>query len=257
MAWSPAMIEALRYRVKTAARFAKEPRKIMYLVTTRAGLHALRYLIMPPSHGQLDEASGGIAARRYGSYDDYIRHQRSKLPLVDLGDYYKTFRANHSKRLNTADWAGKSVLCLAARIGTEVRAFPDAGAYALGIDLEPGEDNRWVLPGDFHNLVFPDACVDGVYCNSLDHALDLRKLLKEVKRILKPTGALLVDAQHGSDEFDDWAATSWRSVDDLISAVEEEGFVLEDRQPITVPQPGEQLRFQVATNPKRSGRAGR
>lgn len=247
------MIEPLRYRVKTVARFAKQPRKLLYLVTSRAGLHALRYLILPPAHGRLDSSNGRITARSYGSYDEYVRHQRSKLPLVDLREYDKTFRLSLAKRLKQGKWAGKSVLCLAARIGTEVRAFHDAGAFAVGIDLEPGDRNSWVLPGDFHNLVFPDKCVDGVYCNSLDHALDLTKLLGEVKRVLKKDGTLLLDAQHGSDEFDDWAATSWRSVDDLISVVEAAGFALQDRQPISVPQPGEQLTFAVAARKRSRG----
>jgi SAM-dependent methyltransferase len=251
------MIEALRYRVKTIARFAQEPRKLIYLVTTRAGLHALRYFVAPPRHGRLDEPDDGISARRYSSYDDYVRHQRSKLSFVDLREYDKVFRANLAERLKTGRWAGKSVLCLAARIGTEVRAFHDAGAYAIGIDLEPGENNQWVLPGDFHNLVFPDDCVDGAYCNSLDHALDLAKVLGEVKRVLKSRGVLLVDAQHGSGEFDDWAATAWRSVDDLIAAVEDAGFILQDRRPITIPQPGEQLQFAMAKPEKGKRTTGR
>jgi SAM-dependent methyltransferase len=237
------MIEAVRYRVKTLARFAKEPSKLVPLLTTRAGLYALRYMVAPPKHGRLEEPSDGIAARRYQSYSDYVRHQRSKLPMVDLREYDRRFREDLAERLKISDWKGKSVLCLAARIGTEVRAFHDAGAFAIGIDLEPGERNQWVLPGDFHELVFPDACVDGLYCNSLDHALDLKKLLEEAKRVLKPGGTLLIDAQHGSGEFDDWAATAWNSVDQLRQVIESVGFSLADRKPITIPQPGEQLRF--------------
>jgi len=239
------MIDAIRYRVQTIAKFARKPRKYSYLLKTRAGLHALRYLIAPPRHGSLEKVGGGISARRYNSYDEYVAHQASKLALLDLREYDKTFRADLASRLKSGDWAGKSVLCLAARLGTEVRAFHDVGAYAVGIDLEPGENNQWVLPGDFHNLVFPDACVDGLYCNALDHALDLAKLLNEVKRVLKPTGVLLLDVQHGSEDFDDWTATGWRSIDDLIGVIENAGFALQERQPITVPQPGEQLRFSI------------
>lgn len=237
------MIETVRARAKLAGRLLHQRRKLQYLLTTRSGLRALRYMIAPPKHGAFTYGTGAIGARQYGSYNDYVRHQRSKLGLVDLREYDRTFRANLASRLKKADWAGKSVLCLAARIGTEVRAFHDVGAFAVGIDLEPGETNEWVLPGDFHNLVFPDACVDGIYCNSLDHALDLGKLLSEVKRVLKPEGLLLVDAQHGDQEFDDWAATAWRSVDDLIAAIAASGFHLEHRRPVSVPQPGEELQF--------------
>lgn len=237
------MIEPIRDRLKLVERVVRQPKKLIYLLTTRAGLKALRYLIAPPKHGGLDQASRVIGVRRYSSYDDYVRHQRSKLGLVDLRDYDKRFRADLADRLGRRHWAGKSVLCIAARIGTEVRAFHDVGAFAVGIDLEPGKNNSWVLPGDFHSLVFPDDCVDAVYCNSLDHALDLGKLLNEVKRVLKPSGSFLIDAQTGNCEFDDWAATSWQSIDDLIDAIMKAGFALEQREPITIPQVGEHLRF--------------
>ena len=118
------------------------------------------------------------------------------------------------------------MLCLAARRGAEVQAFHDAGAFAVGVDLESGRNNRWVLPGDFHHLVFPDRSADAVYCNSLDHALELPRLLAEIHRVLKPGGLLLVDAQHGTDEagaFDDWAATAWRTVDDLLAVISDAG----------------------------------
>ena len=48
----------------------------------------------------------------------------------------------------------RTVLCLAARIGTEVKAFLDLGCFAIGIDLNPGTDNRYVVHGDFHDLQF-------------------------------------------------------------------------------------------------------
>lgn len=237
------MIDGLLYRVRTLGRIARAPRKYTHLLTTRAGLHALRYMVAPPPRGSLDEAKAGIRSRHYRNYDDYVRHQRSKLALVDLGEYDKTFRSDLASRLKGDDWSGRSVLCLAARIGTEVRAFHDVGAFAIGIDLNPGKDNDSVLPGDFHHLIFPDECVDGVYCNSLDHALELDKLLGEVKRVLKPRGILLVDAQGAGVEDDNWTATAWETVDDLVRAVEKAGFSLERRRPITVPQPGEELRF--------------
>ena len=237
------MIEGLLYRVRTIGRIARQPSKYSHLLTTRAGLHALRYMFAPPRHGALDDASGGIRSRRYGSYSEYVRHQQSKLALIDLREYDKHFRSDLAARLETLDWSGKSVLCLAARIGTEVRAFHDVGAFAVGIDLNPGKNNQWVLPGDFHQLSFPNHCVDGVYCNSLDHALDLGKVLREVKRVLKLTGILLVDAQGGTLENDNWTATAWQTVDDLIHAIEQAGFVFQRRTPINLPQPGEELRF--------------
>jgi SAM-dependent methyltransferase len=243
------MMEGIRYRIKSVGRVLRQPAKYSHLLTSRAGLHALRYAIIPPRHGTINGADdkGGISARRYGSYDDYLRHQKSKLSLVNLDEYDKTFRKGLADRLKGGKWRGKAVLCLAARIGTEVKAFHDVGAFAVGIDLNPGKNNYWVLPGDFHNLAFPDDCVDAVYCNSLDHALALDKVLKEVGRVLKPTGMLLVDAQGNDLKEDNWTATAWESVDHLIKAIEGFGFKLQKRSPIDNPQPGEELRFKVAS----------
>ena len=142
------------------------------------------------------------------------------------------------------------MLCLAARIGTEVRAFHDVGAFAVGIDLEPGGDNRWVLPGDFHQLIFPDESVDAVYCNSFDHALDLPKVLGECRRVLKRDGQLIVDLQTGSHEraFDDWAATSWRSVNDAVHLLETQGFPVAERRAIASPWIGEEVALHVSTS---------
>lgn len=237
------MIEGLLYRLRTLGRIAQKPRKYTHLLSTRAGLHTLRYMFAPPKHGALDEANDGIRCRRYGSYNEYVRHQRSKLSLLDLREYDKKFRADLAARLKNGDWRGKSVLCLAARIGTEVRAFHDVGAFAVGIDLNPGKNNYWVLPGDFHHLSFPDDCLDAIYCNSLDHALDLGEVLREIKRLLKSNGFLLVDAQGRGLADDNWTAIAWQTVDDLIPVIEQAGFVLQQRTPIDLPQPGEELRF--------------
>jgi hypothetical protein len=43
--------------------------------------------------------------------------------------------------------AGKSILCIGARLGGEVRAFTRLGALAIGVDLNPGVRNPWSLWG--------------------------------------------------------------------------------------------------------------
>jgi SAM-dependent methyltransferase len=209
----------------------------------------LRYVLRPPQAGDWSpEGDQGLPNREYRSYDDYTSHQRSKLALLDLSSYDVDFTAGLAARLTDTKLAGKSVLCLAARIGSEVRAFHLRGAFAVGIDLEPGARNDCVLPGDFHHLVFPDACVDLVYCNSLDHALHLEKVVSEVRRVLKPGGVFLADIQEGSDaigEFDDWAATQWRRIEDVTSAITQRGFRVADSRPITTPWSGREVRFVV------------
>jgi ubiquinone/menaquinone biosynthesis C-methylase UbiE len=93
-----------------------------------------------------------------------------------------------------------SVLCLAARLGSEVEAFISLGHFAIGIDLNPGPDNPFVVSGDFHALQFADHSVDCVYTNSLDHAFDIEKITREVRRVLKPGGMFLLEAVAGHEE---------------------------------------------------------
>ncbi len=93
-----------------------------------------------------------------------------------------------------------SVLCLAARLGSEVEAFIKLGHFAVGVDLHPGPANSFVVTGDFHALQFADGSVDCIYTNSLDHAYDLDKIVAEVRRVLKPGGFFVLDAVDGYEE---------------------------------------------------------
>ena len=74
-----------------------------------------------------------------------------------------------------------SMLCLGARLGGEVRAFRRLGALALGVDLEPGLNNRHVLPGDVHALQFADGVFDYAFTNILG-----RRGILEVVLIVEP-----------------------------------------------------------------------
>lgn len=193
----------------------------------------------------------GLRRREYRSYEDYIAHQRDKLTRLSdakMRRYDEEFRAALKERLQASGIIepGMSVLCLAARIGTEVRAFTDLGCFAVGIDLNPGEANPYVLPGDFHQLQFADACVDAVFTNSLDHAFDFDRLISEIVRVLKPGGRLIVEAARGSEEglkpgF--YESFWWSRVDDLIDALAVRGFELQSRSAFTFPWVGEHLCF--------------
>jgi hypothetical protein len=89
----------------------------------------------------------GFLKRDYDSYEDYLAHQKSKLELHDFGDYDAEFHNALRERLAAldVDWKGRTALCLAARIGSEVKAFRDLGCFAIGIDLNPGKQNPYVL----------------------------------------------------------------------------------------------------------------
>ncbi len=240
------MNELVQMRINAAKRAAASPAALAQLLMTRRGWARLRYALTPHSHGGLD-GNHPIAVRRYRDMESYKKHQRSKLPLLDLSAYNGRLRFGLAARLQPEEWTGKSVLCLAARLGGEVAAFHDVGAFAVGVDLNPGERNTLVLSGDFHDLVFPDACLDAVYGNSFDHCLSLTKTLCEIRRVLKPDGVLVMDAQPGAAEttFDEWAAMSWRSIEDLVQAVVHDGFTVHHRTSIEVPWAGECIRFGI------------
>lgn len=171
-----------------------------------------------------------VAQRSYDSYDEYLKHQASKLGQIE-DRLHETYEADFVEfRRRFADCEplreARNVLCLAARIGTEVRALHDLGYFAVGIDLNPGADNPCVLKGDFHHLVFPDGTVDAVYCNSLDHAMDLDKLLGEIKRVLRARGLFIADLLQGYDEgFTPGAfeSMSWRNRQEFIERIAELG----------------------------------
>jgi len=126
-----------------------------------------------------------------------------------------------------------TVLCLGARCGGEVEGFIKAGYFAVGIDVNPGPGNRYVMHGDFHDLQFADQSVDMVYTNSLDHAYDMRKLLGEVYRVLKPCGIFYTENKVGVEEpegksagSDGYDCMEWKELARLGKYIEGRGFTM-------------------------------
>lgn len=111
-----------------------------------------------------------------------------------------------------------NIICAGARQGTEVEVLRDLGfQHAIGIDLNPGPNNKYVCQGDFMAMDFPDASIDLIYSNCLDHAFNLKKLLSEHIRVLKPGGLALYDiamqSETGSGAFE---AVEWDSEEALF-----------------------------------------
>lgn len=184
---------------------------------------------------ELWQHDGQMVQRKYASYDEYVKHQASKLERVahrlheteaeDFADFKNRFA--NCEQLSGA----RTVLCLGARLGTEVRALHSLGYFAIGIDLNPGEENPYVLPGDFHSVVFPDGSVDAVYTNTLDHVFDLDKMIGEIRRLLRPGGIFIADVLQGFDEGfvpGAYESTHWRDSGAFLEKIRETGgFVLE------------------------------
>jgi SAM-dependent methyltransferase len=186
--------------------------------------------------------------RSYNSYEAYLEHQKAKLETHAFGEYDTEFRSALRERLSALDidWQGRTVLCLGARIGTEVKAFLDLGAVASGIDLNPGPDNPYVVRGDFHDLQYAAASFDAVYTNSLDHAFDLDRIASEVLKVLKPDCLFVLEAVHGRDRGINpgfFESFFWNNTDDLVARFKTAGFKVWHRAAFTQPWPGEQICF--------------
>lgn len=170
----------------------------------------------------------GTQKRCYKSYQEYLSHQKSKLDQgIDfLKDYDVKYRKGLGERLVKLDYIkGTSVLCLGARIGTEVKAFLDNGAFAVGLDLNPGKNNKYVVTGDFHDLNYADESVDILFTNSIDHVFDIEKVLNEAYRVLKPAGKFMVDAEKRTNVgVDRWSSFWWKNNNELIKLLKANKF---------------------------------
>lgn len=201
--------------------------------------------------GWTDLPENSLLRKSYANYDEYLAHQASKLGTIDwLKRYHGQFRDALKER--AVDLVGMrpgaTVICLGARTGAECEAFTDIGALAIGVDLNPGEKNRHVVTGDFHDLQFADAVFDFAYTNALDHAMDLGKLMAEVRRVLKDGAVFNAEIVLGSKDEggrDPGAYESlwWERVDSIISAVEKQGFWVARRRDFSFPWNGVSVQF--------------
>ena len=170
--------------------------------------------------------------RKYWNYKQYLKHQKSKLDeqLGYFSERIETRTKNFVELLRNVSpkIPGNKVLCLAARLGEEVRAFIELGhTESIGIDINPGPDNKYVIEADFHDIPFDKAEFDGVYCNCLDHAWDLKKIAAEVARVIKPEGIVVLEvpfAQNNPDKDytknvkknNKFEAMVWDGLDDVL-----------------------------------------
>ena len=196
-------------------------------------------------------SEGQIERRAYPSYELYAEHQKAKLGDRELKNYDpRLIEALQSRLAALGLKPASTALCLGARSGAECKAFINLGHFAIGIDLNPGLENRYVVVGDFHQLQFADASVDVVYTNALDHAFDLGRILAEVKRVLKPDGRFIADIvdpeQRGPGDFE---ATWWPNIAAVVTEIGKTGFSLATQTGIDFPWAGAQAVFAPTPKP--------
>lgn len=169
------------------------------------------------------DRSTPISVRKYATYDEYVAHQRAKLDASGkqcAGMPAAQFAAQFRDITELPDAA--SILCLGARTGEEVEAFISLGHFAVGIDLNAGASNRYVVTGDFHKLQYADRSVDCVYTNCLDHAFDVARIAREAARVLKPSGLFIVEMIGGYEEGHrpgEWESTFWPTTEHLAQSI--------------------------------------
>lgn len=233
---------------KEIAATVRRPARLLAVLKPQKVRRVLRRMVARGRTTSLDarwQAVGtrkDLSARHYDSYDSYVEHQKTKLSTLDLTTYQVRFRAALRERLerNLRIEAPARVLCLGARLGAEVMAFHDLKHLAIGVDLNPGENNPYVLPGDFHDLVFPDDCFDLVFTNTLDHVLDLDRMLGEIDRVLAPEGRLLIEVPESSGRGE-YEVLSWSDLDTLQGELSARGWVEHSRNPFEYPGAGWQI----------------
>ena len=180
----------------------------------------------PPS-----TAEGRLIAPSTSSDSVYVRQQTSKLKThfdeIKKWDeneiepqLTKRFKVSMGERTK-----GSTVLCVGARLGGEVRAFKNLGALAVGIDMNPGLENNFVLHGSATSLQFASGLFDIVYTNILDHIDDLALFFEESKRVLRQDGMLMIDVDQNPK--DEWAVRDLRGeIPKFIKTLEIAGFSL-------------------------------
>jgi hypothetical protein len=130
-------------RIQSIARQAETPLEEAQAQKTRKALA----LDAPGAHAAMMNANSWLWER-----DSQVEE-----------DVFALFaNASHAREY---ELEGKTVLCVGARLGGEVRAFMRLGALAIGYDFEPGPRNPWVLWGTGAPLQFGDNLFDYVYTN--------------------------------------------------------------------------------------------
>jgi SAM-dependent methyltransferase len=109
-------------------------------------------------------------------------------------------------------------------LGCAKGSFPRTSTRATVIRIDRDVDlagGELVVQGDAAHLPFPDSSIDAVVANhSLEHFEDLQRCMNEIRRVIKPQGALFVsvpDASTMTDKLYRWLARGGGHVNAFVA----------------------------------------
>tara|TARA_R100000027_G_scaffold67220_1_gene65108 strand:- start:5512 stop:6288 length:777 start_codon:yes stop_codon:yes gene_type:complete len=166
------------------------------------------------------DPSGNFTYRDYATYQEYLDHQKVKFDeMIEAGLGFDPksvgdMRTRFFRRFRCLPYhlsSDAAIVCAGARQGTEVEVLQDMGfSNVYGTDLNPGPDNPWVRKGDFMKMEEATDSVDLVFCNAIDHVLDIDMFLAEQARVIRPGGYAMFEfmenTKGGAFEAVEWAS---------------------------------------------------
>ena len=154
---------------------------------------------------QRDLGSGRFSAARtryaseldVGELRNYLRGVTSAPPSFVERLLRQSFWELKIARWKRRGWVdpGKPSLSIGPRWLTEIRFFREIVGLRrhIGLDLF-SDDPEIVTAGDMHNMPFPDAHFGFIFLkNVVDKSYDVRKLVSELVRVVRPGGIVVVD----------------------------------------------------------------
>jgi SAM-dependent methyltransferase len=155
-----------------------------YLLTTLSNL-ARQLFFLPTSLWEPSSPHKSEYELKQGS-KLYEHSWADRIKVIDVNkiEPQLTLRFANSAKQHKFEVKAKPVLCVGARLGGEVRAFTNLGALAIGIDFNPGPNNKFVLYGSATKFQFASDTFNFLYSNILDHIDDFESFLRECKRVL-------------------------------------------------------------------------
>jgi len=158
---------------------------------------------------------------KYKNYRQYINHQKEK---TTKNIVIKNHIDNWNKRVKYFEDELKYInikknskcLCIASRYGEEVEALKNLGFDAVGIDLV--ECKPLTIKMDMHNLKFNNNTFDFVYTNAIDHSYYIDKVIKEMIRVLKNNGILMIKIElNNQNEYESYLFESESDINSIVN----------------------------------------